>query len=267
MTGLRRKRLAFMSIANTIKGFLRRVAGISDIVLDDCVDDASIVNYKIYGNSVQNGTPTQNSPVEVESVGEYDEETGKYKIPVICSSENGRSFTTDIYLDEPLRKVGNYRDYIDFERSVLVRNVGVDEFTEDVNYPLYNLDAYKFYGYYKTIKDMKSGTRQAGFCTHIKNTKGEKSSIWFGVSNHTIYFSLPDVYNSASTNAEKKQAIKDWLVSLEEPFLVYYPLDTQTETPIKLPKLPSIRGTCVYSTETQIQPSNIEFSYYSTSKE
>ena len=256
-----------MSIVNQIKGFVRTVLGIPPLTLSDCVDEDSIINYTIYGNSVQDGTPTPETPVDVESVGEYDEEAGKYKIPVICSNGNGRSVITDIYLDEPLRKVGDCADYIDFENSVVIRNVGMDEFTENTNYPLYFLEAYGFYGYYKTIKNMKKGTRQAGFCTHIKNTRGEKSPIWFGVGNQTIYFSLPDVYNSGTTNDEKKQAIKDWLAALEEPFMAYYPLAEITETPISLPKLPTFKGTTIYSIDTTIQPSNMEATYKSTSKE
>ncbi|MBO5725586.1 MAG: hypothetical protein J6S00_00815, partial [Clostridia bacterium] len=71
-------------------------------------------DYKIYGNSFQDGTPTPDTPIEVESVGEYDETTGKYKIPII-SSASGETIETNIYLDEPLRKIGDYADYIDFE--------------------------------------------------------------------------------------------------------------------------------------------------------
>ena len=83
----------------------------------------------------------------------------------------------------------------------------------------------------------------------------------------TIYFSLPDVYNSASTNAEKKQAIKDWIAALEEPFMVYYPLAETTETPISLPKLPTFKSTTIYSIDTEIQPSNMSATYYSAVKE
>ena len=35
--------------------------------------------------------------------------------------------TTSIYLDEPLRKVGTYADYIDFENKKVVRNIAVSE--------------------------------------------------------------------------------------------------------------------------------------------
>ena len=52
-----------------------------------------VKNYKIYGNSIQNGTPSPANPVEVESVGDLVTDTtdvnyGKYRIPVKVSGKN-----------------------------------------------------------------------------------------------------------------------------------------------------------------------------------
>lgn len=44
--------------------------------------------WSITGNTVQNGTPTPENPVEVQSVGDYDSETGLYKIPVVTRGKN-----------------------------------------------------------------------------------------------------------------------------------------------------------------------------------
>lgn len=70
MTYLQNKKLTFMSIVNRIKGFVRSVSGIPPLSLSDCVDNDSLISYTIRGNTVQNGTPTPDNPVEVESVGE-----------------------------------------------------------------------------------------------------------------------------------------------------------------------------------------------------
>lgn len=52
----------------------------------------------------------------------------KYKIPIKVS--NGSDIVrTQITIDEPLRKVGNYVDYIDFENKKLVRNIEVIDST------------------------------------------------------------------------------------------------------------------------------------------
>lgn len=50
-------------------------------------------NYRIYGNSVQDGTPSPDSPVEIQSVGDLITDTtnsnyGKYKIPIKVSGKN-----------------------------------------------------------------------------------------------------------------------------------------------------------------------------------
>lgn len=44
--------------------------------------------WSITGNTVQNGTPTPENPVEVQGVGDYDSETGLYKIPVVTRGNN-----------------------------------------------------------------------------------------------------------------------------------------------------------------------------------
>ena len=73
MNYLQKKKLAlFMNLARKIKGFAIWLIGIPPLTLHDCVDNKSISDYSIKGNGV----------------GDYDEETGKYKIPVKCSGIN-----------------------------------------------------------------------------------------------------------------------------------------------------------------------------------
>ena len=71
MNYLQKKKLAFMSIANRIKGFVQTVTGALPLTLTNCVDNKSIINYKLYGQCVQDGTPSINNPVEVQSVGDF----------------------------------------------------------------------------------------------------------------------------------------------------------------------------------------------------
>lgn len=58
MNYLQRKKLAFMSIANKIKGFIREVSDTPPLTLEDCVDSDSLIDYKIYGNSFQSSFST-----------------------------------------------------------------------------------------------------------------------------------------------------------------------------------------------------------------
>ena len=87
------KKKAILSVIGKVKGFVRSVSGTPPIALEACADNMSIIDYKIHGNSIQDGTPSPDNPVEVQSVGELvtdetDINYGKYKIPVTARSSN-----------------------------------------------------------------------------------------------------------------------------------------------------------------------------------
>lgn len=66
------------------------VSGEGGITIESCYNDY-LHNAQIKGNSVQNGTPTPDTPVEIQSVGEFVAEgdyAGKYKIPVTARGKN-----------------------------------------------------------------------------------------------------------------------------------------------------------------------------------
>ena len=73
MDYFQKKKQFFMSIVNQVKGFVRTVSGVPPITLENCVDDKSVIDYKIYGNSVQDGESSPDNPVEVVSIGEKTE--------------------------------------------------------------------------------------------------------------------------------------------------------------------------------------------------
>ena len=63
------------------------------LVMEKCVKNKRMKQFEVYGNSVQNGTPSPEAPVEVESVGELVTDTtdtnyGKYKVPVVVRGKN-----------------------------------------------------------------------------------------------------------------------------------------------------------------------------------
>ena len=95
MNYLQKKKLAFMSIVNQIKGFVRTVSGIPPLTLPDCVDNDSIINYTIDGNSIQDGTPTPETPVEVESVGEKTKNLFNYADYTTLTNYNGNDISAN----------------------------------------------------------------------------------------------------------------------------------------------------------------------------
>ena len=378
MNYLQKKKLAFMSIVNRVKGFIRTITGALPLTLEGCVDDESIIDYTLYGQSVQNGTPTPDTPIEVESVGEKTRNiwypsadaltsngitctrnndntytvngtatadfyfhigkitievgttyylsggtsqapiafqlregstgvttlynhggittfspTGEhsidiincviavrsgvevnnvivkpmislentdeyepygYKIPITASS-NGKTVTTNIYLDEPLRKVGDYADYVDLENGKVVRNVkevvldGGENWVADTTKTV--TQVFRNDGiYFRPRPD-------AYFCDKfIVANPGDTEKI--SITEY-MYIAVN------KTRANNVTDFKKWLS--ENPTVVAYPLATPTETPITLPNLPTFKGTSIISADTTIQPSNAEIEYYSNVKE
>ncbi len=71
------------------KGFTRHVSGYPATLPDSI--STPLLEYKVYGNIQQNGTPSPESPVEVQSVGSLiteGENSGKYEISVVCRGKN-----------------------------------------------------------------------------------------------------------------------------------------------------------------------------------
>ena len=179
----------------------------------------------------------------------------KYKIPIKVSNGTNET-TTDIYLDEPLRKAGSYVDYIDFEAGNVVREVKERQVTSTTSFATYTYASSNFYGFAFTDSNMIKGTRWDGFCSHLPN----KTKVWFSVGNNRIYISLNDIYNSATTDNERKVKLKEWLDGLETPFIVQFPATLPTE-PIELPDISILKGTNKIEIDTQVQPSSISVTY------
>ena len=61
------------------------------ISVSDHLEGERVIDYKVYGNSVQDGTPTPDTPIEIQSVGDLvtsGEHAGKYDVPVTVCGKN-----------------------------------------------------------------------------------------------------------------------------------------------------------------------------------
>ena len=73
------------------------------VKVTDHLEGESIINYQVYGNSVQDGTPTPETPIEIQSVGDLVTDTsspyyGKYDVPVVIHGKN--LFDTERWYNE-----------------------------------------------------------------------------------------------------------------------------------------------------------------------
>ena len=209
----------------------------------------------------------------------YDENNKAYYCTVIIRNiqiEEGNAATSyepyigetkHIYLNEPLRKVGDYADYIDYKNQRVVHNLGEQELLSSDNYYAYEGAAINFYGFYVNVKDMEKGRRQYGCHTHLKNIPNDTNScVWFGVGNNNVYMSFPDIYNSAETDTGRIAAFKAYLISQSEagtPVKIVYPLAEPTEEPITVPELTAPNSAVMnVSSGTVISPSSMDVVYY-----
>ena len=239
------------------------MSGIPPLTLQKC-KGVDLVDYKIYGESVQNGEPTPDTPIEVESVGdlvtdESNENYGKYKIPVKVND-----ITTNIYLNEPLRKIGDYADYIDFVNSNVIRQVGHIEFdgTEDF-WSSQKVTAQKVCSILKT----DIGTNS----TIIPALSGLIRSNYFNLSTTLNVAELGQLYSGVSyinfnlDDTNDLTTFKNWLSTQYlngTPVALEYPLAEGTTEDITLPTISTNEGTNIIEVVTAIAPSNMEVKYY-----
>ena len=180
--------------------------------------------------------------------------------------------TSDIYLDEPLRKIGEYVDYIDFENGKVVRKVGAGDLTTITNTNYISVgktpNQYGYYRNYYLTTDkfvdgqMLSGTNLRGYSNFLPcsatNTAWDKwnsEQVYFGQSNTVVYVI------TANQIVEKTDLIK--YISNNGAFTpyIYYILATPIEKKVELPTLPTFEGTTIIEVNTNITP-NVEINYY-----
>lgn len=169
------------------------------------------------------------------------------------------SITKHIYLDEPLRKVGDYADYIDFRNQKVIRKIYECD-ASSMNYSIQNIPTKHGLiraGLFTMIVPlMIKGTGLSGFCNVLPidksgwdNTKVE--AMRFGQNNKALYVYTKNTYSS-------KEELLDYLGDTRFTYI----LDTPIETYISLPEIPTIKGvTNIIELTTSIQPSNIKTKY------
>lgn len=224
----------------------------------------TLFDWRLSGGVVQDGTPAPASPVPIEFTGDYDETTGKYLIPITVNGE-----TTTVALDEPLRKVGDYADYIDFKNQKVVRYIQRVVFTGS-NYTWLNYENYFVSDYPRVITGLPypsshDPNTKVGYmlCTHAPYSTNY-SSMAFGFSNLQYkqlqftksYFG----FESTATVAD----FKAWLTAQYEagtPVEIVYVRQTPYEEALEVPSLQCKRGETVYSSSADVLPSKLYVKY------
>lgn len=160
---------------------------------------------------------------------------------------------TDIYLDEPLRKIGEYVDYIDYENKKVVRNIEKRDCSE--------LEWYQ-HASYKYVYVFNSARTKAGTNPMSEVFNSTKYQPADSIKNMTTDFCIKSHATSSATY------VSDSVHTTEEEFIefikdktIYYPLKTSEEETIELPSIAMAKGSVVLETDTRLQPSNLEITY------
>ena len=159
--------------------------------------------------------------------------------------------TINLYLNEPLRKIGDYADYIDFSNEKVIRQIGKYTFKGTENW------------------SVTTGNGKTRAYTTVLKTKAdwEKPILCNIYSYQGLSISYPDI-NKCSLNANvafligidgtqfgTTQDYKDWVTS--NNFDTYYVLLKPTEENIIIPEISGLQSIASINVTTQV-PATIE---------
>lgn len=168
--------------------------------------------------------------------------------------------TKNIYLDEPLRKVGDKADYIDFKNGKVVRKIKEKIFENTFNWSMYSTSKFLY-----ASNDIQYIAGSNCYCSHYLGVSAGGSDA-HADKNNVAYISsinknqLWIIDNNYTDLASFKENISNQYEN-GTPLKLYYPLATEDPQPIELPNIPTHKGTTILSIDTTIQPSNAEVKY------
>lgn len=215
-------------------------------------------NCRIYGNTVDG-----------ESVGdlvETGEHTGEYLVPITVNDT-----TTDLYLPEQLRMVGNEAEYVDCKKQKLhrVRRNLCDNdnlligfysasgaFNNDSNFRTSNFIAVHPNTNY-TVSFFKNGIRTGSLVTifwnQFKQVIQEISTGTFTTPQNCEYITIRNFSSQSSA------LVNDYAFQVEKGSAAteYEPYIENDEIDVVIPALPIAEGTNTLSIGTAVQPSKI----------
>ena len=174
--------------------------------------------------------------------------------------------TTNIYLKEPLRKIKEHTDYIDFEKGQVIRKIKEHIFTGNEVLTLRSSqptdgtavicsDIISHFRYYEVL-----------FCsrypTYLDYAYSSKTNTCLFVNTNIdsrFHFAVEGV---GKTVDEVQSILKNWYDIGQPMKLIYVPLETIDPETIELPNIPTIKGTTIIEVDTNILPSNMDVKYY-----
>ena len=228
-------------------------------------------NYVIFGNTLQNGTPTPDNSVEIQNVGDLiieiqDENLGKYQIPILINEKT----TKTIYLKEPLRKIDDYADYAEYKYQKVVRNVREFVFADNENQKqfckeyTYGTDMDNTYHFH--IRNMNCVNRCSMYCNVFRAgniTMNYNATDSFFTSQYSATGSVYIQMEKALIDNYEGETTVDklWNYLIDNNAIIVYATTTVSEKSADLPPVTVPNGNVILKTDTTIEPSKITVKY------
>lgn len=181
-------------------------------------------------------------------ISKYTDEFEPYTEPVV----------NNIYLDEPLRRVGEYADYIDFKKGKVIRNIYEIRLLSSKTYLLggYTDIFYTNLGS-RTINSYRAGMITHGIVSPTKYTSElTKNEAMISPSAKNIYYK-----NNNFTLETYKEYLNSHIINC------CYVFATPTEETIDLPEIQTVKNTAIITTDTSIPAWCISCEYLSKTKD
>lgn len=176
--------------------------------------------------------------------------------------------TTNIYLNEPLRKIEDYADYIDFEKGKVVRKIyneyiatvfAKSSYTHGISFVFLSEILNKPLVSIGTVEDTVGYAISNKFKKHLNRYY----ELAFSPNSIQTYITSSGGNRVAYTFNDKSiSTVEQAQEKIGESFNVCYVLDEVIEELIELPNIPTFKGTTIIEVDTNILPSNMEVKYY-----
>lgn len=212
------------------------------------------------------GADIINGPVYAEIFSTGNQVENGYVLPMrIENDNNALSLDIDIPLNEPLRKVDTYADYISYTNKQQVKQIKKLVLTGDEDFysqqsialqPVVSISKNSLGSSSSVMPDSKGTVRCSHFSpitlsTHMKNL----GIIYVGLSY--VNFNLD---GTGDVDAFKAYAREQY--NNGTPITLYYPIPTPEVTELDLPVLPIYNNTTIIKSLAEVTPSEIEVTYY-----